>query len=358
MKAYPLRLTLPIATHIFGGELIKNLLGKEGLPDGRIAETWEVSDVEGMRATVKNGEYAGMSLHELTARYPDELVASGWRGPHFPLLSKFIDGTGMLPVHLHADDEAAQRLEQQPNGKSEAWHILWAAPDATCLAGIKPGISQQQLRAALMAEKYDEVMVRYPVKAGDTFYVPGGMLHSFGPDTLIYEIEQTSNIQQHAMPWRMEDGSEISPQEREKNIDALLAELRPELTTQPHQGLTLEENAQITRLLCCAGPYFALERWRLSAACDYSFSRARIISNLGEPLKIEAAGESWTLGKAETLLLPAALGQVTFSAPGEILVGYVPDLEAEVNNPLRQRGYDEQTIALLGDVKDQLRQES
>ena len=358
MKASPLRLTLPIATHVFGGDLIKTRLDKADLPDGRIAETWEVSDVEGMRATVKNGDYAGMSLHELTERFPDELVAPGWRGPHFPLLSKFIDGSGMLPVHLHADDEAAQRLEQQPNGKSEAWHILWAAPGATCLAGIKPGVSQQQVRAALLAENYDEVMVRHPVNTGDTFYIPGGMLHSFGPDTLIYEIEQTSNIQQHAMPWRMEDGSAISLQEREKNIDALLAELRPELTTRPHQGLTLEENAQVNRLFCCAGPYFALERWRLTDTYDYSFGRARIISNLGEPLQIEAAGESWTLGKAETLLLPATLGKVTFNSPGEILVGYVPDLEAEVNNPLRQRGYDEQTIALLGDVKDQLRQES
>ncbi|WP_312046616.1 class I mannose-6-phosphate isomerase [Erwinia sp.] len=355
MKAYPLRLTLPIATHIFGGELIKTRLAKADLPDGRIAETWEISDVEGMRASVKNGDYEGMSLHELTERYPDELVAPGWRGPHFPLLSKFIDGTGMLPVHLHANDEAAQHLEQQPNGKSEAWHILWAAPGATCLAGIKPGVSQQHLRAALLAGEYDEVMVRHPVKTGDTFYVPGGMLHSFGPDTLIYEIEQTSNIQQHAMPWRMEDGSKIPRQEQEKNIDALLAELRPELTTQPHQGLTLVENQQVTRLFCCAGPYFALERWRVSAACDYSFTRARIISNLGKPLQIEAAGESWTLGRAETLLLPAALGKVTFSAPGEFLVGYVPDLEAEVNAPLRERGYDEQAIARLGDVKDQLR---
>jgi len=355
MKAYPLRLTLPIATHIFGGELIKTHLGKAGLPDGRIAETWEVSDVEGMRATIKNGEYAGLSLHELTERYPDELVAKGWRGPHFPLLTKFIDGSGMLPVHLHANDEAAQRLEQQPNGKSEAWHILWAAPGATCLAGIKPGVGQQQLRAALLAQRYDEVMQRFPVKTGDTFYVPGGMLHSFGPDTLIYEIEQTSNIQQHAMPWRMEDGSEVPPQEREKNIDALLAELRPELTLTPQPGLTLEESSQITRLMCCAGPYFALERWRFSAGYDYSFNRARIISNLGEPLQITAAGESWTLEKAETLLLPAALGSVTFNGPGEILVGYVPDLDSEVNRPLRERGYDDATIARLGDVTDQLR---
>jgi mannose-6-phosphate isomerase len=92
-------------------------LGKADLPDSRIAETWEISDVDGMIASVVNGEYAGCSLRELVERYPDEMVAAGWRGPYFPLLSKFIDGSGMLPVHLHANDKVAQALEQQPMAK-------------------------------------------------------------------------------------------------------------------------------------------------------------------------------------------------------------------------------------------------
>lgn len=269
---------------------------------------------------------------------------------HFPLLTKFIDASSMLPVHLHANDDAAQRLEQQPNGKTEAWHILWAAPDTSCLAGIKPGVNSEQIRKALLAEKYDDVMQRKAVRTGDTFYIPGGMLHSFGPHTLIYEIEQTSDIQQHAMPWKMEDGSKISSSEREKNIDALMAELRPELTTEPHPGLTLTQNADITRLFCCAGPYFALERWRLQGRYTYPFTGVRIISSIGEPVKFEAAGESWTLARAETVLLPAALGEVTFNGPGEILVGYVPNLQDDVIAPLLARGYDLQSIEQLGDI--------
>lgn len=355
MKAYPLQLTLPIATHIFGGQLIKTHLGKGGLPDDRVAETWEVSDVEGKIATVKNGELAGISLRELTARYPDELVGPGWRGPHFPLLAKFIDGTGMLPVHLHANDEDAKRIERQPNGKTEAWHILWAAPGATCLAGIKPGVSREQLRAALLAEKYDSVMHRLPVKTGDTFYVPGGMLHAFGPETLIYEIEQTSDIQQHAMPWRMEDGSAICRKDREKNIDALLKELRPELVTAPQPGLLLEETPHAMRRICCAGPYFALERWHFSTRYEYAFTGAQILSNLGEPLTIEAGGETLQLGRAESCLLPAALRKVTLSGPGELLVGYVPDLANDIIEPLKARGYRDEEIARLGDVQDKLR---
>lgn len=349
MKAYPLKLTTPIATHIFGGQRIRQQLGKAGLPDSRVAETWEISDVDGMIASVTNGELAGSSLRELITRYPDEIVAPGWRGPHFPLLSKFIDGSGMLPVHLHASDDAAQRLEQQPNGKTEAWHILWAAPDATCLLGVRAGVDNARLKAALLAEDYDAVMYRLPVRTGDTFYVPGGMLHSFGPDTLIYEIEQTSDIQQHAMPWKMEDGSRLSRTEWEQNIDALLQELRPELRGEPQSVLTLT-TPDLTRLFCCAGPYFALERWQFSQSQQFSFTSARILSNLGEPLTVTANGVTVEIGRAESVLLPAALDDVTLHPAGEVLIGYVPDLVAEVVQPLRQAGYSARAIAALGDI--------
>ena len=354
MKAYPLALSVPVATHIFGGQRIKQQLGKADLPDSRIAETWEISDVDGMIASVVNGEYAGCSLRELVERYPDEMVAPGWRGPYFPLLSKFIDGSGMLPVHLHANDKVAQALEQQPNGKTEAWYILWAAENATCLLGVREGVDNARLKAALLAEDYDAVMHRVPVKTGDTFYVPGGMLHSFGPDTLIYEIEQTSDIQQHAMPWRMEDGSRLSQQEWERNIDALLQELRPELRCEPQPGLVLEA-PDLKRLFCCAGPYFALERWSFSQTQHFHFNSARILTNLGAPLTVEANGVSVPVGRAASLLLPAALDEVTLHDAGDVLIGYVPDLMADVLQPLRDAGYREDQIAALGDIDGHLR---
>ncbi|MGW5658837.1 hypothetical protein ACWEWG_01865 [Streptomyces sp. NPDC003758] len=66
------------------------------------------------------------------------------------------------------------------------------------------------------------------MRAGQTLYVPGGTLHSFGPGTLVHEIEQTSGIQQHAMRHRIEDGSPITDQEWHTNLERLLDEWRPE----------------------------------------------------------------------------------------------------------------------------------
>src|SRR5918993_738638 len=200
MNWYPLKLTPHVRTYAFGERLIPDMLGKTGVPEGVVAETWEVSDYRDTTGTVLNGEHTGRTLHDLTLAYPDELVGAGWRGPHFPLLAKFLDASHLLPIHLHADDETARRKHGEPNGKTEAWHILWAAPGASILAGIRPGFSEDVLRQAFLDQDYDRVMFRYPISAGDTIYVPGGILHAFGPDTLIFEVQQTSDLGQSVMP--------------------------------------------------------------------------------------------------------------------------------------------------------------
>ena len=192
MERYPLKLTFHVRQYAFGERLIPEKLGKEGTPDGIVAETWEISDYRDAPGTVANGPYAGRTLPDLVEEFPDELVGEGWRGPHFPILLKFLDASHMLPVHLHPDDETARRKHGEPHGKSEAWHILWAEPDASILAGIKEGFSRDDLFDAFKRQDYDAVMPRYPIRAGDTVYVPGGILHTFGPGTLIAEFQQTS----------------------------------------------------------------------------------------------------------------------------------------------------------------------
>jgi len=343
MDWYPLRLTMPSQNHVFGGTLIQEKLGKENLQPRTVAETWEVSDVEGTGATIKNGVFAGKTLRELTLQFPDEMVGAGWQGPKFPLLTKFIDATSMLPVHLHADDPTAQRKHKEPNGKTEAWHILWAASGASILIGVKEGVTKDQLRSALLQQDYDAVMPRKPIQAGDTIYVPAGTLHSFGPDTLIYEIEQTSNIQQTAMPWQMENGQPYSEEEWHQNIENLLDEIHLGPQPEPHPGFLIQDKGN-QRCFCCAGPYFALERWQLTAPYRYTFQKAIILSNIGEETQVRYRGITEPLGKAESLLLPAALGEVEILG-GEVLIGYLPDLEQDVKAPLRVANYAEEEIA-------------
>jgi mannose-6-phosphate isomerase len=358
MNWYPIKLTTYTNNYVFGGRLIQERLGKGNLPDGIIAETWEVSDYQDKTGTVTNGDLADRTLHELVEAYPDELVGQGWCGPHFPILQKFISASSRLPIHLHPDDETAQRLYSEPNGKTEAWHILWAAPNASILAGIKPGLTREQLFDAFKKQDYDAVMPRFPIKPGDTVYVPSGVIHSFGPDTLIFEVEQTSDLSQDVMPSDMK-GNSRSKDEWEKSIKTTLDELRTHYQPRPFAGLLLREGAN-RYVLGCAGPYFALERWTLSEPhieLEHPW-RCLTLSNVGMPVQIEYQGGSETLACGESCIIPAALSGVRIlpaqyqEGAASLVACYLPDMKRDIVIPLREFGHSEDQIRALGEVGD------
>ena len=215
---------------------------------------------------------------------------------------------------------------------------------------MREGVSRDELHRALLDQDFDRVMRRLPVRTGQTIYVPGGTLHSFGPDTLIYEIEQTSNIQQHAMRWEL-DGSPIDEETWHGNLEALLQQWRPDPRPEFVPGLRIPLGDGVDRTFLCASPYFALERWTAGtvAPLRHEFATAQIPSNVGHPVRVRSGSWSGTLGRARTLLLPAALGEVEIEGPADVLLGSLPDLARDVVGPLRAAGYADEVIATLGE---------
>jgi mannose-6-phosphate isomerase len=355
LNAYPIKLSYHVRGYYFGERLIPEMLGKQDAPDGKVSETWEISDYRETPGTVANGPHKGRKLHELVEEFPDELVGEGWRGPHFPLLIKFLDASHMLPVHLHADDESAREKHGEPHGKTEAWHILWAADDARILAGIKENRSREDLIRAFKAQDYEAVMPRREIAPGDTVYVPGGILHTFGPDTLILEVQQTSDLGQFVMPFDLY-GNRLDEDEWDANIEATLDELKTAFLPRPNPGLVLESNAN-GRVLCCAGPHFALERWTFTETHTEPTHPRRFftLSNVGDaPVELEYEDGSETLGRAESRVMPAAIGEVRVVPGGEgeasLVACYVPDLELDIIGPLREAGYSDDEIRALGEL--------
>jgi len=352
---YPLRLTTPIRQYTFGERLIPRILRKAGLPaDGVIAETWEYSDEPSAPATIVNGALAGTLLNEIVHSDPAWLVGEGFAGERYPLLGKFLDASHALPVHLHADDEAAVRLLGQPNGKTEAWHILWVADEdnTTVLAGMKPGVTDDEIRQAMRDEDYDRVMRRRRIAPGDTVYVPGGTLHTFGPGTLVFEIQQTSDIGADVM--RIDNYGNVRDDATwQANIETVLQQLRRDPQPIPTHGLARFEGHN-RRTVCAAGPHFVLERWKITTPLTLTLPEGRgaAITNLVNPVGIAWPGGAESIARAESRILPAALQQVTLIPDGiaYVLVAYVPDLATDVVAPLRAAGYEDEEIATLGDL--------
>ena len=64
------------------------------------------------------------------------------------LLLKLLFTSEPLSIQVHPDDEFARSIGL-PNGKTEAWYILAAAPGARVALGLKRRLTPQALRAAI-----------------------------------------------------------------------------------------------------------------------------------------------------------------------------------------------------------------
>lgn len=116
-------------------------------------------------------------------------------------LVKFIDTSEALSIQVHPGDEYA-RLHENSSGKTECWVILEAEKEAGIYLGLKPGVTEAQLRLWLQEKKsIDQLLNFYPVAVGDFFYVPAGSIHAIGKNVFMAEIQQNSGITYRVWDW-------------------------------------------------------------------------------------------------------------------------------------------------------------
>jgi len=111
-------------------------------------------------------------------------------GQRFPILVKFIFTTARLSLQVHPNDAQA---EGGP-GKTEMWYILRAQPDSTLALGFNQPITKERLRESAASGEIEHLVRWFPVRAGDTFFTPAGVVHAIGAGIALVEIQQNSDI--------------------------------------------------------------------------------------------------------------------------------------------------------------------
>ncbi len=167
MLNQPLQLVPEYRDYIWGGDRLRPGM----VPT---AEAWVVYAGDKIAA----GTFAGKTLGQLAAEQGQALLgarAFAKTGTRFPLLVKLLDCAQWLSLQVHPNDEQAIALEGPGNfGKTEAWYVIEATPDAALIAGMKPGTSAATLETVMRNGTIAEHAQSIPVKAGDTIFMPAG----------------------------------------------------------------------------------------------------------------------------------------------------------------------------------------
>jgi len=132
------------------------------------------------------------------ARHVDGAIGELWyeRDGKFSidpsLLLKLIFTTQPLSIQVHPDDAFAHSMGL-PNGKTEAWYVLSATPQAKIALGLSRHLTSQEFRQAVDDGSIFNLVVWRAVIAGDVIFVPAGTIHAIGAGVAIAEIQQRSD---------------------------------------------------------------------------------------------------------------------------------------------------------------------
>jgi len=192
---YPIRFEPIYQDYVWGGDRIASTFHRD-VKKRRIAESWEMSDREDAMSVVMNGTLKGKTLHQLVVEMGEELLGVGQKWDRFPLLLKVIDAKENLSIQVHPDEFTAKEHGGEP--KTETWVIL---EDGTVYAGLKKGVDEKQLRAAIKSNKAEDLIEKIDVKKGDAIFIPGGRVHAICGGTLLYEVQQNSNTTYRLYDW-------------------------------------------------------------------------------------------------------------------------------------------------------------
>lgn len=310
-SVYPLTFAPIFKDYVWGGRNLADKLGRT-IPDGIVAESWEIAAHPDGASTVSAGPMAGKTLPEVQELLGEDLVGTRNRGMleqgRFPLLIKLLDANRWLSVQVHPDDTYGLAHEGDL-GKTEMWIVLYAEPGAELIYGFKAGVTKEAFADAIADGTVEEWLHRVAVKPGDVVFVPAGTVHALGTGVIVAEIQQNSNT-----TYRIYDWGRPRPIHVQQALDVLnFDQIEPD-TLAPK---IMDDDSYIReRIGRCE--YFQTERFFMADGDDYAGTCDGSTFEIWAVLEGEAvfswAGEPLTVTEIGWVLLPAALGDYQVAA--------------------------------------------
>lgn len=311
MSIYPLKLEPVFKDYLWGNGLLKKLYNKK-TPYEVTAESWEVSCHPNGMSTVANGEYAGMTLAEVVEKLDADLLGrplASFDKERFPLLVKFIDAYDRLSIQVHPKDDYAKVNENGELGKTEMWYIIDAKPGATLAFGVKPGTKKEDFATALKNGAPEDMINFVPVKKGDMFFVPAGLLHAIGAGILIAEIQQNSDTTYRVFDYnrRGADG-QLRPLHIDKALDVI----------------DFDADCEVTKGDNITCKYFSTTKHELDGKKDFDKGFTMVICTEGDGKIVYADGELEFVA-GDSMIVPAALGSFAIEGKANLLTTVIPE---------------------------------
>lgn len=277
-----------------------------GLAEGT-GEVWLVSDVEGDPSPLVGAPRPGMTLRELVAERPVELLGEALAdGGRFPLLVKLLDIGAPLSVQLHPDAAMARELGDGERGKAEAWLVLARGEEGRVELGLAAPTAPAEVVRLAESGDLPGRLAGFRPALGEGIDIRPGTLHT-ARQVAVLEVQETSDVTYRVFDWGR--GRDLHLAQARRCLEAL------DGAAPPRSGEGWRRGRRELR----DGPPFSFEAVDLtgSEALTLPGGAPRVVVVLEGKLTLEAPGHPpQRIGRAEAFVLPACLPETRLQTRG------------------------------------------
>jgi mannose-6-phosphate isomerase len=232
------------------------------------------------------------------------------------VLVKLLDAGQRLPVHVHPTRAFASTHLGCVYGKTEAWYVLEAGPDAAVWVGWREDVDADrvsELVEAQDAEAMLALMHRIAVKPGDGVLVPGGTPHAIGEGILLIEAQEPTD--QSILLERTNTHATDAEVFLGLARDTALSVVDTKALADPGQLVRHAVDGAV--LPAEAAPYFRMDLLVAGADVPAGFAIGVVLTGTG--VLASAQGAPLDVAAGQTLVVPAAAGDWSVDGAARLL---------------------------------------
>lgn len=306
---YPIKFKNIYHKKVWGGRDFEKF--RNNLIEGNIGESWDVACNKNGTSIVSNGKYKGKSLDEMIKEKQESLLGNKCINKDFPILIKLINCNDKLSIQVHPNDEYAGKNESQ-QGKTEAWYVIEAKPEAHLIIGTKD-CDKNIFKNAIGKGETEKYLNKIKIKKGDCYLIPSGLVHAICQGVVIAEIQQNSDV-----TYRIYDYDRDRELHIEKSLDVIDFQLKAINETDKE----ISSFDGYKKCTLCNCDYFTIEKYMINGFFkDKSNPDKFFILTCveGEGKIIYHNQEDEIISKGDSILIPAFMGEYTIFGNLDVL---------------------------------------
>lgn len=158
-------------------------------------ETWTAADMGFADSEIENGWLSGNTMSDLMETYLERVVGENvyqYYGRQFPVLVKFLEIDGTMPLTVNPDDSVA--MERYDSlGTAKLWYVEDASPDARLRIGFIRDVTATEFYEKCMDGTADDLMTEIVPRKGQHYMITPGTVHSATGRLKIVCISESSD---------------------------------------------------------------------------------------------------------------------------------------------------------------------